>query len=1390
MVDEEPVGFRIDAQELRFDLLGRVVVAGGESEPMRDAEDVRVHGDALGIAKRLRHDDVRGLAADARKACQLIHRARHYAAEVGDHGLRAPDDLLGLGAEEPERMDDLFDAGERGVRQCVGIGEFGEQDRRHLVDGGVGALRREDDGDGKRERIHVVERACALAVALEHAPFDLGGARPLIRQVLSCHAFPLRRRIGYADAVLSTYSRRRTGAVNVRAADFSVKSQRRILRRAIIQTESERMLIHSLAKALFDVDALAAVAAKLDAGQDTALGVAASARPFVVAARYAMKPQSMLVIVPGEEGASAFASSLSAYIGDAAVARFPLREDYPFAPKKANAKTVALRTRAAWALASGEPVVVVASAASMVRRLPPSDAGVFAPIELAPGREPVDPSTGEAFDFAAFADALVARGFENAGELDGPGTFCVRGGTVDVFPGTGVFPVRVDFFGDEIDEIRRVVPDTGQSISSLASFSIFPVREYRLSSRAVKRASDAVASRAATDPVWRDLYDKLGEGVDFEGADALLPHLYARTDTLGAYVRPDALVVLSEPRSLIDDAAHAADDAARRAQGSHIPATGLYAEASDLDFGAAPRFTLASIMRVGGMLDEELPVKRTDVAGDGDKLIAKLRSLVDQRYTVAFCVPQYRARQDMKLLFVDAGLPIVETLDAAGGDRHPLKRGVVNVVDVDVPLGMVIPKSKLAIVSIHDLQGRASAVARRRRVDATEITFPFNPGDYVVHAAHGVAFFRGLVRQDVGGTMRDYLQLEYAENDKLFVPVEQLDRITRYVGPEGSSPRLTRLNTSDWSRAMSKARASTKQLAFDLVDVYTRRSSVPGFRYSPDNPWQKEMEDAFPYAETPDQLSAIAEVKADMQSSRPMDRLVCGDVGFGKTEVALRAAFKAVQDDKQVMVLCPTTILAQQHYTTFKDRFEPFHVSVEVLSRFRTPAEQKETLAGFADGTVDVLVGTHRLLSRDVNPRDLGLVIIDEEQRFGVGHKEQLKNLREHIDVLTLSATPIPRTLQMSLSGVRDTSLILTPPDERRPVEVHVGEWDPDIVSDAIRREMQRGGQVYYVSNRVRTIEDALDRVRDAAPEARIGAAHGKMGKEELEAVMEDFAAGAIDVLVATTIIESGIDNPHTNTLVIEDSQRLGLAQMYQLKGRVGRSSLQAYAYFMFPSEVPLTEEATARLQAIDEHRELGSGMQVAMRDLEIRGAGSLLGAEQSGSVSAVGFDLFAQMLATAFNDAREGRPLDDRAPQALSDITLNVPGSAFISEDYVPDTDERVLLYRRAAFADTPGAVDDLAAAIVEAYGEMPEECLALITRARIRAWCGEHGVRLVNVVAGRLNVEPIALSPETMKDLRRHGGRFVTAAKRLVVPVKYFNAEGDAQLLAAIAAFLEQTT
>ena len=1155
------------------------------------------------------------------------------------------------------------------------------------------------------------------------------------------------------------------------------------------------MLIDMLSASLAKSGALDDAWAKLDSGQDATVGVASSARPFLVAARFAADPRATLVVAAGEEAADTFARTVGAFVGEERVLRLPDYEGNPFSlDAPPQPRLHGRRLEALWSLQQGKPAVVVASARALLRRIAPAKEEVARPLALVAGSDlSEEPQRGIAC-FEDLEHCLVSMGYENSGKLDGPGTFSVQGGAIDVFPGNLAYPVRLDFFGDELDEIRRFLPSTGQTISSLKQVDIFPVREFAQTDAALLRAKRAISKSAETNAAQRDLLERL-EDDSHELPDLMAAYLLEKTAAVGDYLSADALTVLIEPRSLVDDALHAYDELSKRCVGTSIPVSDLYMGPNELDFGANPRATYVSIMRVGVQLDSELVVKRVDVAGDPEKLFGRLRSLAEMGFTVVFSVPHFRARQEMKLSLVDLGIPINEVLDVVGDASPKLKRGQVNIVDVDIPLGMIFPAAKMALVSLSDTQG-AMATRKRSRIDVTEITFPFKPGDYVVHAAHGVAFFRDIVRQDVGGSERDYLLLEYAEGDKLYVPVEQLDRVTRYVGPEGSSPRLTRLNTSDWSRAMAKARKATKQLAFDLVDVYTRRASTQGYRYREDTPWQHEMEESFPYQETPDQLAAIADIKADMQSPRPMDRLVCGDVGFGKTEVALRAAFKATQDNKQVMVLCPTTILAQQHYSTFKDRFEPFGVKVEVLSRFRTPAQQKQALADFSEGTVSVLVGTHRLLSRDVNPHDLGLVIIDEEQRFGVAHKEQLKNMRESIDVLTLSATPSPRTMQMGLSGVRDMSLILTPPDDRRPVEVHVGEWDPDVVSDAIRREMARGGQIYYVSNRVRSIDEAVKRVQAAAGEARVGVAHGKMTKEQLEDVMENFAAGELDVLVATTIIESGIDNPHTNTLIIEDSQRLGLAQMYQLKGRVGRSSTQAYAYFLFPDNIPLTEEAVARLTALGEHTDLGSGMRVAMRDLEIRGAGSLLGAEQSGNMSAVGFDLFAQMLSTAVNNAREGNSsAKEFLPPALSDIVVNVPDHTYFPEEYLPDADERVLYYRKIASADTIDAVNDIYEELLAKHPEMPQASVNQFEKARLKAFANEHGIKLISVSAGKLTVEPFALTKSQASSLRRKAGRYLADKEKMAVPLRvvvpgYGKEEeaGDVGMLTNVLAYLQK--
>ena len=1156
------------------------------------------------------------------------------------------------------------------------------------------------------------------------------------------------------------------------------------------------MLIHRIAAQLYTDEALQTIESALDAGKDAALAVSQSGRTLMLAAQFARRPRPTVYIVSGEEAADRAARSLTAYVGIEHVTRFPERSDYPWKETAPDDAVVAARCSALGRIARGETCIMVASARALLRCVPPRESRYWQSTTFTVGEE------------VAFEDVparLVGMGYTNAEAADTPGLFNVHGDTVDVYPAQATAPVRIEFFGDEIDRIRRMVASTGQTIGDEETVEIYPVRELALTDDAVKRISAALYLPAKDDTELAAMLELVQARVVTPGLDRFLPLLYESTVSPLAHVHEDALVVLSEPRSLFDDCSRAYDDLEQRAGAAKVSSLkGLYVRPQELDFGAQQRMNYVSLIRAGGAVTAELKIEQPALAGSDNRFLNRIKEVVGNRFACVFAIPDRGARESMELSFTDEGVPFEESLQVApenAGDvdpAHPVRvelaavskreaamahgsgpsasgpaiarrevdklnakgigvvaptvptitRGRVTFVDTAITSGVVVPSAHLAVFSVADLNARMDAKRgrTRRRVDVTEVTFPFKPGDYVVHSTHGIALFSEIVRQEVGGKERDYFLLEYADGDKLYVPLEQVDRITRYVGPDGANPRLTRLNTADWSRATTKARKSAKKLAFDLVDLYTRRSSITGVACPPDSTAQEEMEESFPYEPTHDQLDAIADIKGDMESAKPMDRLLCGDVGFGKTEVALRAAFKCVDSGRQVMVLCPTTILAQQHFETFFERFAPFGVEVEVLSRFRTPAQQRRALAAFAEGKVDVLIGTHRLLSNDVNPHDLGLVIIDEEQRFGVQHKEQLKNLREQIDVLTLSATPIPRTMQMAISGVRDMSLITTPPTGRRPVIVHVGEYDPDVVSAAIRLEMGRGGQVYYVSNRVKTIDDAVERVHEVAPEARVGVAHGKMTPREVEDVMVDFQAHRIDVLVATTIIESGIDNAHTNTLIIEDSQRLGLAQLYQLKGRVGRSATQAYAYFMFPGELPLTEEATERLTALSEFQELGSGMRIAMRDLEIRGAGSLVGAEQHGNLSSVGFDLFTQMLGQAVAEARG----DAGADVEQAGVGINLPADFFLAEEYVPAVDRRVLVYRKLAAADDLAAIDAVQEECESEFGALPDAAQNLFDRNRIRIRADRMGVESITLAAGKLTFQGVDVPKDVAFDLR----------------------------------------
>lgn len=1106
---------------------------------------------------------------------------------------------------------------------------------------------------------------------------------------------------------------------------------------------------------------------KLMSGCDASLAVNHAARALCLTSLYLDNPRPFLVVVAGEDAALHFSQHLSSYLGQGQVIHFPERKDLPWSDTEIDKELAAQRCEALDRMnLKGNAHIMVCSARSLIRYIPP-DQKFYQPLHYCVGDE-CDPQK--------LCRLLERMGYESVDKICVRGEFSYKGDTLDLWPASASAAVRIEFFGDEIERIRSLLHLTGQTIADKTQVWVYPSRELCLDDKAVLRAVRKLSAQAEEDQDMAFDLSRLEQGICFNHMEKYLPHFYPQQASLFDHLPQNTLVVLVEPRSLFDDSMRAFEEIRTGAYEASERLEGLYQDPRSMDFGNQQRLHLVSLLRAGGAADAELTVIRPEVRGKENRLTSRLRALCAQRYHIVLALPDRSTREHFALSLSDEHLPFQETLSSQ--EEKTLQPSIVNITDLPLPAGTILPSARLAVISLGDLAQRSTRRIQKSKLDITDITFPFKPGDYVVHATHGIALFKSIVRQELAGFERDYFLLEYAAEDKLYVPLEQVDKLTRYIGPDSSHPRLTRLNTSDWSRATGKARNSAKKLAFDLVDLYARRSTIKGYAYTGDSAEQREMEASFPYQETPDQLAAIADIKADMESDKPMDRLLCGDVGFGKTEVALRAAFKAVQDDKQVMILCPTTILAQQHFMTFFERFAPFDVEVEVLSRFRSSSQQRSALERFAQGKVKVLVGTHRLLSRDVNPYNLGLIIIDEEQRFGVQHKEQLKTLREQVDVLTLSATPIPRTMQMALSGVRDMSLIKTPPANRTPVKVHVGEWDEDLISAALRLEMSRGGQAYYVSNRVKTIEEAAARVLEIVPEARIECAHGQMSEKELERIMESFSAGEFDILIATTIIESGIDNPRTNTLIIEDSQRLGLAQLYQLKGRVGRSKVQAYAYFMFPPAEVLSEQAVQRLLAIEELQDLGSGMDIAMRDLEIRGAGSLMGADQSGNLSSVGFDLFMQMLAEAVSLARGEGEIKE------SEVNLQLNGDYYLSEAYIPMTDERVRAYRRLASASSLEQLNKLEFELEQRYGALEQAGRNLLDRERIKLRSQRLQINAIGLVSSKLVFQNVELPSELKAKFARKGGVYYPKSRKLSYP---FHKEED-ELLPAVLMILEQ--
>jgi len=1054
------------------------------------------------------------------------------------------------------------------------------------------------------------------------------------------------------------------------------------------------------------------------------LAIPEPARALVVAGLSQLTRRSpILVAVPTTSDAERLAGDLEAFLGPDAVELFPAWETLPFERVSPGVETMGRRIRTLWRLhAGGEhlPRVVVASARALVQRL-----GAHAE-----DAEPLVVRPGERRDRDEMVEWLVAAGYRREAQVEHRGELAVRGSILDVFGPTGEVPVRIDLWGDEVDRLTEFSVADQRSTSPIEQVELFACRELLPTDEVRARADKLISA----EPWGREQWERLAQGQSFDGMESWLPWLVDGERVLVDLLPADALVLLVEPRRMRDRAAdilaEEADLATHLArttwdvpEGSDIPQLHLPFERL-LAHTEVPAWTV-TVTPEGPDVATVQAMGWNPVVGDGDALIRQLNGLIADGYQLVVCADGEGSAVRLAELLRGYGLEL-------------------DIVVQPIERGCILPAIRLAVLGEADVTGRRRAhrQARPRKRQAAGFFDDLKAGDHVVHHMHGVARYAGMVKRAIGGVERDYLLLEYRGADRLYVPSDQIDAVRHYTG--GESPTLSKLNGGDWQKSKARVRAEVEVIAQELVVLYQKRLHSPGHAFAEDSVWQHELEEAFPYKETPDQQKAIDDVKADMEQPVPMDRLVCGDVGFGKTEIALRAAFKAIQDGKQVAVLVPTTLLAQQHFQTFSDRFAGYPVRVEVLSRFLTTTQAKRVAEAVRTGAVDCLIGTHRLLSDDLQFKDLGLLVVDEEQRFGVSHKEQIKQLKSNVDVLTLTATPIPRTLEMSLTGIRDLTLLHTPPAERQPILTYVGEQDDRAVAEALRRELLREGQAFFVHNRVRDIEEVAAGLRDMVPEARITVAHGQMDEGTLERVVLDFWEGAYDVLVCTTIIESGIDMPTVNTLVVDRADRLGLGQLHQLRGRVGRAGQRAYAYLFHPRDRALTEEAYERLKTIGEATELGSGFRIAMRDLEIRGAGTLLGTGQSGHIAAVGYDLYCQMVNEA---VAELKGEEKREP---AEVKLDLPVDANLPPAYVAKEELRLEAYRRLAAVTTETEVDDIRAEWEDRYGPIPEEAGRLLEVALLRAECVRLGLREVNVTKGPAFAGPAftaRLSPLKLK-------------------------------------------
>ncbi len=1074
------------------------------------------------------------------------------------------------------------------------------------------------------------------------------------------------------------------------------------------------------------------------------LVVPQAVRAFWLAGLASQSDGPILAIVAGERDAEDLADDLELF--SPAVLHLPAWETLPFEHVSPNVATMAARMQARHVLRQGHPgSVVVSSIRAAVQRVSPSSV------------EPIEIEAKQSVDFDATIRKLAGLGYERTDRVEARGEIAVRGGILDVYPAQAATPVRVDFWGDIVEEITTFSVASQRSETAIERAVVFPAREMRPDAHLATVAATLRQSAPWAAAEW----ERIVEGVSFPGIESWLPWLSGEATAIEEADGATS-IVLFEPSRARDRAADLVTEERELAAalastwGPGAPEAGDHpALYLDLETSLPEGRTLEAPTLAAGPGAEAITITGLDaVPGDAESVAGGIGGLIGRKFDVIIAMDGMAAADRVARLLGEEGLslPRLESVGTGPG-----------IIATGIHHGFVLPEFGVAVLGEREIAGRRRA-HRRVGVRSTGGTAArygdLTEGDFVVHHHHGIGKFGGLVTQSLGGIERDYLLVAYAGQDKLYVPTDQLAAIRKYTG--GESPRVSRMGGADWERTRGRVRKAVAAVAEEVVALHRARVQVAGYAHAPDSPWQREMEAAFPFEETPDQLTAIADVKLDMESGEPMDRLVFGDVGFGKTEVAVRAAFKAIQDGRQVAVLCPTTLLAQQHHQTFSDRFAPYPVRVEMLSRFLTPKQQRAVVAGVGDGSVDIVIGTHRLLSEDVGLEGLGLLVVDEEQRFGVAAKDRIKALRTSVDVLTLTATPIPRTLEMALTGVRKVSRISTPPEDRHPILTFVGPQDERAVSAAIRREMLREGQVFYVHNRVQSIEHAVVRLQALVPEARYAIAHGQMSEGQLEQVMLDFWNGEYDVLVATTIIESGLDLPQVNTLVVERADMLGLAQLYQLRGRVGRSSQRAYAYLFHPEDQRLSEEAHRRLEAIGEFGELGSGFQLAMRDLEIRGAGSILGNVQSGHLSAVGFDLYVEMVADAVSELETGQAPTPRASQ----VRIDLPLDAHLPEEYVPDQAARLEAYRRLAAAQQTADVDDVVREWTDRYGPLPENAETLIDVARLRVEALRVGIEEIVAMRREVRIAPIRLTSSQEVRVQRLSRRAVVRDRALFLP------------------------